>query len=320
MPAWDTEQHWQGVVDADRLPSEYDPPRGFVASANEELYLADGSPLHSHGLHDYRRRRIDERLTELPSATIDDMRDLQYDVVSLHARELLPVLLAPLDDEHVVKQRLRRWDCRFAPDSLDAPLFMAFYRCVLLEVFGQEHGIGWRRMVYLTTRIGYSAMLLTACARALPKVTSAWWRERDKGQMLRKAADRAAKELARSGAPRKWSDVNAFHFTNRFFGGSGGGSVTGRLRGFQSSRTAMPGCHATPFQGHLKATARRESTFAPSYHLVADMSTDAAWTNLPGGPSENHLSRWYQSDVSRWIEGKLKPLFGQPPAPWPADG
>lgn len=318
IPAWDTANHWQGVVPPDRLPSEYDPPRGFVASANEELYLADGSPLHSHGLHDYRRRRIDERLTELPCATIDEMRELQYDVLSIHARDLLPVLLAHLPDEHLLKRKLTEWDCRFAPDSEGAPLFMAFYRCVLLEVFGHERGIGWRRMLYLTTRIGYSAMLLTACDRTLPKVTSAWWRERDKGELIRTAADRAAKEYERNGVPRKWSDVNAFHFTNRFFGGSRG-SMTGRLLGFQSSRTPMPGCHATPFQGHLKSTLRRESTFAPSYHFVADLSVDTAWTNLPGGPSENHLSRWYQSDVARWEAGLLKPLFGRVPPPWPAD-
>lgn len=317
-PAWEVENHWQGVVPADRLPSEFDPPRGFVASANEELYLADGSPLHSHGLHDYRRRRIDERLTELHCATIEDMCDLQHDVLSVHARELLPVLLRHLDDDHLVKRKLIEWDCRFGPNSEGAPLFMAFYRCVLLEIFGHEEGIGWRRMLYLTTRIGYSAMLLTACDRALPKVTSSWWRKRDKGQMIRKAADQAAAEYERNGSPKKWSDVNAFHFTNRFFGGSGG-SVTGRLLGFESSRTPMPGCHATPFQGHLKATARRESTFAPSYHFVADMSVDGGWSNLPGGPSENHLSRWYQSDIARWVKGELKPLFGQPPPIWPAD-
>ena len=33
----------------------------------------------------------------------------------------------------------------------------------------------------------------------------------------------------------------------------------------------MPGCHATPFQGHLLRSAKRETTFAPSYHLVTDL-------------------------------------------------
>lgn len=306
-PAWDEAFHWRGVVEPDRLPREYDPPRGFVASANEELYLADGTPLHSHGLHDYRRKRIDERLTELPRATVGDMQALQYDVVSLHARELLPALLTHLDDGPL-KERLAAWDCRFTPESKDASLFMRFYRHVLLEVFGHEEGIGWRRMLYLTTRLGYSAMVLTAIDRTLPKVTSSWWRVRDKGEMIRAAAERALAER-----DQKWSEVNTFHFTDRFFGGRGGQTTTGRLMGFESARTAMPGCHATPFQGHLKATATRESTFAPSYHFVADLATDEAWTNLPGGPSENRFSKWYKTDIERWKRGDYKRLVGTPP-------
>ena len=312
VPAWDPANHWQGVVPPDKLPSEYDPARGFVCSANEELYLEDGSPLHSHGLHDYRRRRIDERLTELPSATLLDMQELQYDVLSIHARELLPVLLKHFDDSPAcvaLRERLEAWDCRFNPESESAALFMNFYRCVLLEVFGHERGIGWRRMIYLATRIGYSAMVLTAIDRTLPKVTSAWWRQRSKAELIRRAA-----EYAMSEPLHKWSEVNAFHFTNRFFGGQSAGTTTGRLLGFSSSRTPMPGCHATPFQGHMKATASRESTFAPSYHFVADMGSHEAWTNLPGGPSENRFSKWYQTDIARWKSGEYKPLNGFEPS------
>jgi penicillin amidase len=39
---------------------------------------------------------------------------------------------------------------------------------------------------------------------------------------------------------------------------------------------ALPGCHATPFQGHLLRAARRETSFAPSYHFVAELGTDEA--------------------------------------------
>ena len=303
LPAWEERNHWQGVIDPERLPSEYDPPRGFVASANEELYLADGSPLHSHGLHDYRRRRIDERLMEMPQATVEDMQSLQYDVLSLHARDLLPVLLKHVEDGPL-KERLTAWDCQFTPESVDAVLFLRFYRHVLLEIFGQERGIGWRRMFHLATRIGYSAMVLTALDRILPKVTSSWWRQRSKRELIQHAANKAIAEPS-----QPWSKMNSFHFVNRFFGGrKGKGSSTGRLLGFASAATPMRGCHATLFQGHLKASATRESTFAPSYHFVTDLGTDIAWTNLPGGPSENRFSKWYQTDIKLWLAGEYKEL------------
>ena len=70
----------------------------------------------------------------------------------------------------------------------------------------------------------------------------------------------------------------------------------------------MRGCHATPFQGHLLRAAKRETTFAPSYHFVTDLAAQEAWTNLPGGPSESWFSRWYKSDIPRWLAGEYKRL------------
>lgn len=298
LPAWDNRSHWQGVLAPELLPSEYDPAIGFVSSANEELYLSDGTPLHAYRLPDYRKRRIDQRLTELPEATVKDMQTLQYDVMSLHADDLLPMLLSHVHSGQL-KERLSNWDRCYTPDSTEATLFQHFYRHVLLEVFGHEQGIGWRRMFYLCTRMGFSNLLLTAIDNTLRKVTSSWWRERDKGEMIRLAAQRA---LAEPVAP--WSETNQFHFVNRFLGKG----MTGRLLGFRSARTPMPGCHATPFQGHLLVTATRESTFAPSYHMVTDLSEEVAWTNLPGGPSESRFSSWYSSDIPRWTAGEYKRL------------
>ena len=105
---------------------------------------------------------------------------------------------------------------------------------------------------------------------------------------------------------QKWSEFNSFHFTNRFFGGGKG--RTRQFFGFRSKPIGMPGCHATPFQGHLLTTATRESSFAPSYHFVTDLGTDEAWTNLPGGPSENRFSKWYKVDIPRWLSGQYKRL------------
>jgi len=298
LAAWDPDNHWQGRVRIDLLPQEYDPAIGFVASANEELYRRDGPPLHAHAQPDYRKRRIVERLTELPRATVQDMQNLQYDVLSLQARDLLPVLLALVDDCSL-KDKLSKWDCRYTPSSTEATLFQHFYRHVLLQIFGNEQGIGWRRMLYLCTRVGYSTMVLTAIDRTLRKVTSSWWRGRSKKALVQRAAELAQKEPV-----MPWSEFNSFHFVNRFFDGG----RAGRLLGFRSRPIAMPGCASTVFQGHLMTTATRETTFAPTYHFVTDLGTEEAWTNLPGGPSESRFSEWYKSDIPRWIAGEYKRL------------
>lgn len=298
IPAWDPRNHWRGRLSTSLLPRVYDPPEGFVATANENVNPPGGPMLVTQVVPDYRKRRIVERLEQLSSATVSDMQALQYDVVSLHARDLLAVFL-PCLPEGKIKQRLAKWDCSYTPDSSEATLFSHLYRNVLLEIFGHEQGIGWRRMLYLCSRVGFSTMVLTAIDRLLQKDDSTWWHGRDKAALIRRAAERLASEK-----DQPWSAINGFHFTNRYVESR----FVGRAFGFHTREMPLPGCHATPFQGHLLRAARRETSFAPSYHFVADLGTDEAWTNLPGGPSESRVSGYYKNDIPRWRSGKYKRL------------
>ena len=298
IAAWDERNHWRGRLPAAVLPRSYDPPEGFVAAANEDTNVPGGPRLVTMIVPDYRRRRIDQRLRELGQATVEDMEALQYDVMSLQAAELLGVFLPHLP-EGEMKRRLAAWDCCYMPASFEATWFSRLYQNVLLEVFGQERGIGWRRMLYLATRVGFSTMLLTAIDRLLVREHSVWWQGRSMADLIRSAGKRVEQE-----PPQPWSVTNGFHFVNRFLDDG----FFGRALGFSTGEIAMPGCHATLFQGHLLKSARRETTFAPSYHFVTDLGTNEAFTNLPGGPSENGMSGWYKNDIPRWHDGHYKRL------------
>lgn len=302
VPAWDTANHWQGLLDVHQLPRVYDPPEGFIASANESINRPGGPLLTTQPVPDYRKRRIVERLQAMSPATLADMQSLQYDVISTQARDLLAIFL-PHIPEGPYKQRLAAWDCNYSPSSREATLFTWLYRNVLLEIFGQDPqhqgGIGWRRMLYLCTRAGFSMMIVTCIDRLLHQRDSLWWQGRDKGALIARAASQLTAEH-----DQPWGKFNAFRFTNRYFERQLGGHALG----FHTGELPMPGCHATPFQGHLLRAATRETTFAPSYHFVADLATDEAWSNLPGGPTESRFSRWYKSDIPRWCEGVYKRL------------
>lgn len=297
IPAWDENNHWRGRLSTSVLPRVYDPPEGFVATANESINRPGGPLLVTQCVPDYRKRRADELLAASKNATVEDMQAMQYDVVSLQARELLEVFLPCLPDGPI-KDRLSRWDCAYRPESYEATLFSRLYRNVLLEIFGHEQGIGWRRMLYLCSRAGFSTMVLTAIDRLLLEPNSIWWQNRDKASLIRRAAARLTEK------EEPWSAINGFHFTNRYVEGR----FVGRAFGFHTREMPLPGCHATLFQGHLLRAARRESSFAPSYHFVADLDTDEAWTNLPGGPSESRVSGYYKNDIPRWRSGKYKRL------------
>ena len=97
-------------------------------------------------------------------------------------------------------------------------------------------------MLYLSTRVGFSTMVLTAIDRLLVKEKSLWWQGRDKGELIRRAAEKLDRE-----PPEPWGVTNGFHFINRFFDEA----LVGRALGFSTGEMCLPGCHATPFQGHL---------------------------------------------------------------------
>jgi penicillin G amidase len=306
VPAWDEENHWRGRLDKYYLPHSYDPPEGFIATANENINTPGDPPIVTMPVPDYRKRRIVERLRQFPQATIGEMQQLQYDVISVQARELLKVFL-PHIPEGSLKNRLSAWNCGYEPTSLDASLFAKLYRSVLLEIFGEAPhreggGIGWRRMLYLSSRFGFSTMVLTCIDRLLKEENSRWWVGRNKGDLIRRAAEKLIDE-----PDVPWGEFNSFHFVNRFIGNR----RMGRYFGFDTRQMAMPGCYATPFQGHLLTTAKRETTFAPSYHFVTDMGVDEAWTNLPGGPSESRFSPFYKNDIVRWQSGAYKRLIAK---------
>ncbi len=93
VPAWDEANHWRGRVESYYLPRIYDPPEGFIATANENINRPGEPMLVTQPLPEYRKRRIVERLEQLPHATVTEMQQLQYDVVSTQARDLLKVFL-----------------------------------------------------------------------------------------------------------------------------------------------------------------------------------------------------------------------------------
>jgi penicillin amidase len=297
LPAWDEANHWRGHLEDHWLPSRYDPPGGFVATANEQWNPPSGPLLVTQILPGYRKKRLDQVLEKTVSATLQDMQQLQYDVLSTQAVELLGAWLPWIPEP--LHGRLSRWDRRYTAESREATLFHRFYVQLIIEIFGHEKSIGWKRILYLCTRAGYSMMVLQAADRLLMRDDPSWTHHSDKQTVARRAAERVQRE-----ADMTWGEFNQFHFVDRFLGSRS----VGRLFGLSSGRCAMPGCHATPFQGHVFKTAVREQTFAPSYHFVTDLGVDHAWTNLPGGPSESPFSQLYRSDLSLWKSGRYKRL------------
>src|SRR5204862_331282 len=96
-------------------PLAFDPPEHFIVSANNKI-TPDSYPYAIEGewIDPYRAERIVERLKEKPKLTPDDFASIQADTYSLHAKAMLPILLArvhPIDAADVQAVAiLRQWN------------------------------------------------------------------------------------------------------------------------------------------------------------------------------------------------------------------
>ena len=130
----DGRYEWAGFYDMDELPGALNPERGWLATANE-MNLPEDFPADRHITYDwyapYRRHRIDDVLSGMTAATVQDMVDLQGDYVSIPAQRILAVvrgLELPDRDEVDGLGLLLDWDGDLRPDSPAAALFEVWYR------------------------------------------------------------------------------------------------------------------------------------------------------------------------------------------------
>jgi penicillin amidase len=143
-PGWDGAAEWRGFVPYDALPRLYDPPQGFIVTANNKV-AGDTYPYYlAYDMADpYRARRLTDLLAAAKGLTVRDMRTLQADTYGLPARALRPYLLAVApagESERRGLDEVRRWDLRYEPDSVGATVFEVWYWQFLGDLLGDRLG------------------------------------------------------------------------------------------------------------------------------------------------------------------------------------
>jgi len=116
---------WTGRFGAETLPRDYNPAKGWFATANQNNLPADYPvPLAFSFREPYRYERIVEVLEKQPRHSIADSAELQQDVMSTPALQLVALLPAtPSAAGKPAADMLRGWDGRLGVDSAEAALF-----------------------------------------------------------------------------------------------------------------------------------------------------------------------------------------------------
>lgn len=154
-PGWDTRYDWNGWLGTDQLPQERDPARGWIATANQRVVPADYPHyITSEWAPPYRQQRIEQMLQGRPKHSIDDLRAMQADVLSLAAAPVLPWLQRARSDHALAaaaQMALEGFDGTMASDRAAPLILWAWQRHLTQLVFADELGPIYQRLIATRT-------------------------------------------------------------------------------------------------------------------------------------------------------------------------
>ena len=118
---------WSGSIPFDALPHSFNPPRGYVASANQRVIPPGAGPViygaYSQG---HRGLRLDQLFTAPVAHDRADSIAAQNDVVNVRAASLVPAILRLLPPGDGVAMALAGWDFSYTLDSIAPTVFETF--------------------------------------------------------------------------------------------------------------------------------------------------------------------------------------------------
>ncbi|MFC1852112.1 penicillin acylase family protein, partial [candidate division CSSED10-310 bacterium] len=296
LPGWDPENDWHGFVHHEDLPRCYNPEQGYLTTANQDLnHFSIVKPINLP-MGPYRADRISELLAQGDNFSIEDMFPIQYDVYSRQAEAYLNILraLLPASTGAAI---LKKWDCRYTPQSQGAYLFEQFYSALFQEVFG-KHGVGVDVVTHLFSETGIMSDFYLNFDRILLASQSQWFDGEDRDTLYSRVLTRILDKPFLT-----WGERQQVMLSNILLGGK-----VPRILGFDRGPLTLRGGRATINQGQIYKSAGRTTTFAPSFRTVTDMARDECFTNMAGGPSDRRFSKWYCSDLKHWRTGEYKRL------------
>lgn len=204
LAGWDDANEWRGYISFDELPRLYNPPAGFIATANNQIVDA----AYPHYLSKFfeppqRIRRIERLLQGQEKFNAQDMAGFQLDQVSLHAVELIQALSADLreisTDSGLAREaaaRLLAWDGNCAASSVPAAIFHVFHQRLLTNLLHDELG---------DELFGAYTEILNQCIVPTDKIlcdaSSRWFANRPREAMVKQSLNEACAELGQTLGP-----------------------------------------------------------------------------------------------------------------------
>ncbi len=321
VPGWTGEYEWAGYIPFDQLPSLYNPPDGYIATANNAIVDSKYPYLIAKDWdYGYRARRIRQMILAKPKLSLDDMKQMQADTQSLFAGEVLPYLEKldvsqegkPIQDALAA---LKQWNQRSTRGSVGSLIFETFWLRLAHTLFDRALG-----KELSDKAISTGTATKTALRNVLADPSSHWWSDAARSStasgtpdardtvLLQTLRDTVATLQARYGTDMKqwlWGRVHTVTFTNQTLGKSGIPVIESI---FNRGPYAVDGAPAD-----VDNTAGDESmqvTSGPSWRMIVDLGDFSRSVAIHTTGQSGHVYNPHYDDMIRpWLEVQYHPLF-----------
>ncbi len=335
VPAADGKFEWDGFLPTAELPQQFDPPQGYIATANHNIL----PPGYRHEISyewaaPFRFQRIDEvfrsTIRENRKFRIEDSQDLQHDAVSIPARRLIAKLGEFAKSESATNSEvdlLLRWDGNLSRDSAAGALYQIWQRKLVERVLKD------RLPEKLWDRYA-SRLPLQAVLEIIDQPDSKFGLDPRQGcktvllESLRDASAELRGKFGSDPAAWSWGKLHQAHFRHMLATEIGEGPERRAARQkkvdpkqtllaevFNLPSTPRPGDAFTPLAAGGPSFGSFDQTTGASYRHIVDL---ADWdrsvaTSVPG-QSGQPGSPHYADLLPLWADGKYFPLTFSRPA------
>lgn len=318
VPGWNSEHEWIGVVPFEELPHVLNPPRDFIATANQPVVRGDEPFFSREGSYGYRASRIEELILSSSEHTVETMSQIQFDMRDGGAETLVPYLMGvhDVDDEGVsaMLDVIRDWSQLDQPfhsngESAGAAAYQATWRHVLMNTFADEFpedhlpvgGSRWFEVVGLL----------------LQSEADTWWDDAStdeverRDDILRRSLIDAHNELSEliGDDPSDWSwgELHLADFENQTLGQSGIAPIEWL---FNRSAPARVGGSSSIVNAVGWDTDKSFLVdWVPSQRMVVDLADLSSSTFAhTTGQSGHAFHRHYANMIESWTDGDQGPM------------
>jgi len=291
----------------DDLPNAFDPPSGFLATANSRVTSAKSIySITDEWADPYRAERVYKLLQGRDHLTPADMLAVQTDIYSELDQEMAHRLATAIDHTANADDRLRKaadflrnWNGRLTTDSVAASIEVnARYtlRPMLLEPkLGKELAGSYR---WSESNFAIEEIVMHASPEWLPPDYKDW------DAFLAAVVRRALKDGNAPSDLSKWT-YGSWHVVE----------IEHPLSGFLPFVGRMAGTGKQPLSGDTVTVKQVGESFGPSQRFTMDWSNvDGSTENISLGESGNPYSPYYRDQWSDYYNGRTFALPFTPAA------